>query len=83
MTAAKKNIIIASSLAIGVFGYLVFDRTLKDRIFGLYQVKTEYNCSDFKSQKVAQEFFINNGGPEKDPYKLDKNKDGIACETLP
>jgi len=83
MSSAKKNIIIASSIAVGIFGYLVFDRTLKDKIFAPYAVKSEYNCTDFKTQKAAQSFFVSNGGPEKDPYKLDKNKDGIACETLP
>ena len=41
------------------------------------------DCSDFKTQKEAQEFFIANGGPANDPHKLDQDKDGIACESLP
>jgi hypothetical protein len=41
-----------------------------------------YNCSDFKTQKEAQAFFLRTGGPSADPYGLDKDKDGIACEAL-
>lgn len=44
--------------------------------------KGDYNCSDFKSQKKAQRFFEKNGGPRKDPYGLDSDNDGIACEEL-
>jgi micrococcal nuclease len=31
----------------------------------------------------AQAFFIAAGGPERDPHRLDGNKDRIACESLP
>ena len=41
------------------------------------------DCSDFKTQKEAQEFFISQGGPQSDPHKLDQDKDGVACESLP
>lgn len=41
------------------------------------------DCSDFKTQNEAQIFFLSQGGPEKDPHKLDQDRDGIACETLP
>lgn len=40
------------------------------------------DCSDFKTQKKAQKFFKKNGGPRKDPHRLDSDKDGIACEEL-
>ena len=46
-------------------------------------VKYNYNCSDFATHKQAQDFFIKNGGPKKDPYRLDGDKDGLACEKLP
>ncbi len=42
-----------------------------------------YNCSDFKTQKEAQEIFEACGGLEKDIHKLDSDKDGKACESLP
>ena len=38
---------------------------------------------DFDTQEEAQEFFEEAGGPENDPYELDENSNGIACETLP
>ena len=44
--------------------------------------KKGYNCSDFSTQKQAQDFFISSGGPTKDPYRLDGDKDGLACEYL-
>lgn len=50
------------------------------------QSHTEYqadkDCSDFSTQQEAQDFFIEQGGPEKDPHKLDRDKDGIACESI-
>jgi hypothetical protein len=44
--------------------------------------KIDYNCSDFSTHQQAQDFFINSGGPSRDPYRLDGDKDGIACENL-
>lgn len=41
------------------------------------------DCPDFKTQSEAQAFFISQGGPSKDPHRLDQDKDGVACETLP
>jgi endonuclease YncB( thermonuclease family) len=41
------------------------------------------DCGDFASQKAAQIFFLNNGGPLSDPHGLDSEGDGIACESNP
>ena len=41
------------------------------------------NCGDFDNWQAAQDFFIAEGGPDHDPHRLDGNKDGIACESLP
>ena len=41
------------------------------------------DCSDFKTQEEAQKFFISQGGPQKDPHRLDRDGDGVACENLP
>ncbi len=41
------------------------------------------DCSDFDTWKEAQEFFQSAGGPEEDPHRLDRNEDGVACESLP
>lgn len=43
----------------------------------------DYDCSNFSTQEEAQEFFENAGGPEEDYHNLDKDGDGVACESLP
>ena len=43
----------------------------------------EYNCSDFATQPEAQTFFVKAGGVGGDVNRLDGNKDGNACESLP
>ncbi len=44
--------------------------------------KVDYNCNDFKTQKEAQDLFLKMGGLQHDIYRLDADKDGIACEDL-
>ena len=46
-------------------------------------VAGEKNCTDFATHAQAQKFYLDNGGPAKDPYHLDRDRDGQACETLP
>ena len=41
------------------------------------------NCSDFTTWQEAQDFFLSEGGPGDDPHRLDRDKDGEACESLP
>ena len=41
------------------------------------------NCADFSDWSEAQDFYYAAGGPHADPHRLDRNNDGIACETLP
>lgn len=43
----------------------------------------DYNCSDFDTWQEAQDFFLSEGGPEEDPHNLDRNSDGVVCESLP
>lgn len=38
----------------------------------------DYDCGDFENQAEAQEYLL-----PGDPYGLDADSDGIACETLP
>lgn len=47
------------------------------------QIAGDKDCADFTTQKEAQDFFIAQGGPDKDPHKLDVDHDGVACEGLP
>jgi hypothetical protein len=43
----------------------------------------DYNCADFKTQPEAQAFFLKVGGVGNDVNRLDGNKDGVACQSLP
>ncbi len=43
----------------------------------------EYNCDDFSTQSEAQAFFEKAGGLSQDTNRLDGDKDGEACESLP
>ena len=41
----------------------------------------DMDCKDFRSQEEAQAYFDAQG--PGDPDRLDRDNDGIACETLP
>ena len=42
------------------------------------------NCSDFSSHAAAQQWFEQHGGsPSNDVAGLDRDHDGLACESLP
>jgi Excalibur calcium-binding domain/Staphylococcal nuclease homologue len=41
------------------------------------------DCSDFDNQRRAQSYFIDRGGPNSDPDRLDADGNGVACESLP
>jgi hypothetical protein len=43
----------------------------------------EYNCDDFSTQAESQVFFDNAGGINGDTNRLDGDKDGLPCESLP
>lgn len=38
----------------------------------------DYDCADFATQEEAQEYLL-----PGDPYRLDGDSDGVACEDLP
>ena len=42
-----------------------------------------YNCSDFATHDQAQAVYDSCGGVSNDIHRLDGNKDGEACESLP
>jgi hypothetical protein len=45
---------------------------------------SDVNCPDFDTHAHAQSFFKGTGGTSSnDPYGLDHDHDGTACETLP
>jgi endonuclease YncB( thermonuclease family) len=41
------------------------------------------DCADFDNQAQAQDYFLDQGGPDSDPDRLDGDGDGVACDSLP
>ena len=41
------------------------------------------DCGDFETRAEAMAFFKAAGGPELDPHRLDRDRNGIPCESLP
>jgi hypothetical protein len=39
------------------------------------------DCSDFDSQRQAQRYFIDRGGPRRDPDRLDADGNGVALRV--
>ncbi len=65
-------------------GNILFDKAgniTTDKSHG--KKSDDYNCSDFSTQAEAQAFFIKVGGRGNDVNRLDGDKDGLACESLP
>ena len=42
-----------------------------------------YNCGDFSTHAEAQAVYEGCGGVSNDIHALDRDKDGVACESLP
>jgi len=66
------------------FGNILFDKLgniTTDKTMG--KKADDYNCDDFSTQPEAQAFFEKVGGVGNDVNRLDGNKDGEACESLP
>jgi hypothetical protein len=61
--------------------YDVFGNVTTDSSAG--KPADEYNCDDFGTQPQAQTFFEKLGGASNDVNRLDGDKDGEACESLP
>ena len=40
------------------------------------------DCRNFDSRAHAERFYVENGGPERDPHGLDRDRDGLPCEHL-
>ena len=93
-----KNGLIGAAIAGAVLisGYLLFSEgknaptNLFDNVVNKsntdYSTTRSYesgdrDCTDFSTHAVAQEFFENEGSG--DPHGLDRDGDGVACETLP
>ncbi len=63
--------------------YLIWSPSTNSKTIQNSDDPSAYDCSDFNTHQQAQNFYEQNGGPQIDTYRLDRNRDGIACETLP
>jgi hypothetical protein len=52
-------------------------------VSGFDPLGPDRNCGDFDTQVEAQAFFEAAGGPESDRHRLDGDRDGVACASLP
>lgn len=43
----------------------------------------DHDCGDFETWAQAQEVFAAAGGPDRDPHRLDRDGNGVPCESLP
>lgn len=48
----------------------------------VHSSRHDRDCASFRTQREAQAFFLAHGGPARDPYELDGDGDGIACESI-
>ncbi|RJQ36875.1 hypothetical protein C4552_03235 [Candidatus Parcubacteria bacterium] len=60
-----------------------FERNDNPAVERSYAQYGDRDCTDFATQNEAQEFFEDAGGPGSDYHNLDRDGDGVACETLP
>ena len=87
-----KNAIITGAIVLAGIGGLALynnnsnsnlptrnDDPKTERSFSEYGDK---DCADFSSQREAQEFFEEQGGPDEDFHNLDRDGDGVVCESL-
>lgn len=64
--------LLGSLLGLSIVGAVLFVMTPSSAM------AIDYDCSDFSTQAQAQEYLL-----PGDPYGLDADHDGIACESLP
>lgn len=60
--------------------------TIGERVYRRFPLRLgrpEVRCGDFRTTDLAQDWFLENGGPERDPAGLDPNGDGFACNWDP
>ena len=87
----KNGIITGAIVLAGIGGLVLYNNNSNsnlptrnddpntERSFSEYGDK---DCADFSSQREAQEFFEKQGGPDEDFHNLDRDGDGVVCESL-
>lgn len=75
---------ILTLIIIGVFVFFIFISDGKG-VVSDSEINCEentYNCDDFLTQEEAQEVYDECGGVNNDIHQLDKDSNGLACESL-
>lgn len=87
----KNGIITGAIVLAGIGGLVLYnnnsnsslptrnDDPKTERSFSEYGDK---DCKDFSTQAEAQRFFESEGGPATDYHGLDRDGDGVVCESL-
>jgi hypothetical protein len=78
---ALAGVVVIISGTLGIFG--LFGSTEPKASPRSYAATGDMDCTDFSSQDEAQAFFEDEGGPDEDYHNLDRDGDGVVCETLP
>ena len=84
MNWLKENwirVVVIILLAGGGFFWFTSKADRTSSIGGSREIRGDKDCSDFATQSEAQKFYEEQGGPNSDPHRLDRDRDGIACET--
>ena len=71
-------------IIIGVFVFFILISDEKETVIETeYNCETNtYNCDDFQTQSEAQTVYEECGGVNNDIHQLDKDGNGLACESL-
>ncbi len=84
LEVAEKDLNLNTLLETGSIEQALIKRDEQGNITNLQQIcdatDYNYNCDDFRTQKEANEVA---SACEFDVYGLDRDKDGIVCESLP
>jgi hypothetical protein len=62
------------------------DHAVGERVYPRFPLRLgrpEVRCSDFRTTDLAQDWFLTNGGPDRDRAGLDPDGDGFACNWTP
>jgi hypothetical protein len=83
--ATKIALGIVGTGAAGIIGFNALSNTTpsqanQDQASIKYENR-DYDCGDFSTHAEAQRFFESEG--PGDPHRLDRDNDGLVCETLP
>jgi len=80
---------ILALIVIGVFVFFMLATDKEEVTIDTVNINSEfvcesntYNCDDFQTQSEAQEVFEECGGLDNDIHGLDKDGNGLACESL-